>query len=308
MRIFVAGGAGVVGQRLVPTLVAAGHDVVASTRGERKLGRLAELGARPVLLDGLDAMAVGEAVARAEPEVVIHQMTALTGAVNLRHFDREFAVTNKLRTAGTDNLLAAALAAGTKRFIVQGFCGWPGTRSGGPVKTEEDPLDPSPPAAQRESLAALRYQEDIVPAAWPLAGIVLRYGSLYGPGASDAVCDLVRRRKLPVVGSGRGIWSWLHADDAASATAAAVTEGVPGVYNIADDEPAPVSDWLPWLARALGARAPLRVPGWAGRLAAGEVGMSMMTAIRGASNAKAKRELGWAPRWATWRDGFRAAL
>ncbi len=308
MRIFVAGGAGVIGERLLPRLVAAGHEVVASTRSEHKLGRLAELGAKPVLLDGLDGLAVGEAVARAEPEVVIHQMTALAGMGTLRHFDREFAVTNELRTAGTDHLLGAAVASGAKRFIAQGFTGWPNERSGGLVKTEEDALDASPPAAQRQTLAALRYLDQAVPAAWPLAGIVLRYGSLYGPGASDGICELVRRRRLPIIGPGRGVWSFVHADDAAEATAAAVTAGRPGVYNITDDEPAPVTEWLPWLARALAARPPARIPAWAGRLAAGEVAVSMMTAIRGSSNARAKRVLGWAPRWATWRDGFREAL
>jgi nucleoside-diphosphate-sugar epimerase len=308
MRIFVAGAAGVVGQQLLPRLTAQGHQVTATTRNPAKVERLRALGAEPAIVDGLDAMAVGEAVARAEPEVVIHQMTSLAGALSLRRFDRVFAVTNRLRTQGTDHLLAAASAAGVRRFIVQSYTGWPNIREGGLVKTEDDPLDPSPPRAQRESLAAIRHLERVVPAAAPMEGIVLRYGSFYGPGASDEFVGLIRRRMVPIIGDGAGIWSFLHISDAAAATVAALEHGTPGVYNVVDDDPASVAEWLPFLAATVGARAPYRVPVWLGRLAAGEVGVSVMTQIRGSANTKAKRELGWQPAWPSWRQGFRDGL
>jgi 2-alkyl-3-oxoalkanoate reductase len=308
MRVFVAGGGGAIGRQLLPQLTAGGHQVTASTRNPAKAERLRALGAEPVVVDGLDAVAVGEAVARAEPEVVIHQMTALPVDIDLRRFDRVFAVTNKLRTAGTDHLLAAAVAAGARRFIAQSYTGWPNPREGSPVKTEEDPLDPSPTPAQRESLAAIGYLEAAVTSAGQLDGIVLRYGSLYGPGASDAFVGLVRRRRVPVIGKGAGIWSFLHISDAAAATVCALERGAPGVYNVVDDEPASVAEWLPFLARAIGAKAPYRLPRWIGRLAAGEAGVSMMTQIRGSSNAKAKRELGWRPAWPSWRQGFDRGL
>jgi 2-alkyl-3-oxoalkanoate reductase len=310
MRIFVAGGTGVIGQQLLPRLVAEGHQVTATTRNPGRTGQLRALGAEPVILDGLDGVAVGEALARAEPEVVIHQMTALAGAGlgNLRKWDREFAVTNQLRTAGTDHLLAGARAAGARRFIAQSYAGWPGDRGGRPVQDEGDQLDAHPPAGQRESMAAIRHVEQAVQAAAPMEGIVLRYGSLYGLGASDEFFDLLRKRAAPILGSGAGIWSFLHVTDAASATAAAVGRGAPGIYNVVDDEPAAVAEWLPFLAQALGAKPPRRVPLWLGRLAAGEVGVSMMTQIRGCSNAKAKRELGWQLAWPSWRQGFQHGL
>jgi 2-alkyl-3-oxoalkanoate reductase len=308
MRIFVAGAAGAIGRQLLPQLAARGHQVTGSTRNPANAGRLRALGAEPVLLDGLDAMAVGEAVARAEPEVVIHQMTALAGGLDLRRFDRTFAVTNQLRTTGTDHLLAAAAAAGARRFIAQSYTGWPNSRTGSLVKTEEDPLDPSPPRAQRESLAAISHLERTVASAGQLAGIVLRYGSFYGYGASDELIKLVRQRKVPVVGNGAGVWSFLHIADAAAATVCALDRGTPGVYNVTDDEPATVAEWLPVLAQAVGAKPPYRVPRWIGRLAAGETGVSVMTQIRGSSNAKAKRELGWRPAWPSWRLGFRDGL
>ncbi len=308
MRVFVAGATGAIGRRLVPQLVARGYQVAATTRSPEKAERLRALGAEPVVVDGLDAIAVGGAVARAEPEVVIHQMTSLAGLGNLRRFDREFAVTNRLRTEGTDHLLAAAAAAGVRRFIAQSYTGWNNVRAGGPVKTEEDPLDPAPPSAQRESLDAIRYLEHAVLDAAPIEGVVLRYGSFYGPGASEELVELIRRRRLPIVGGGTGIWSFVHIDDAAAATVAAVERGEPGIYNIVDDEPAPVVECLPYLAEAVGAKAPLRVPVWLGRLAAGEVAVSIMTQIRGSSNAKAKRELGWQPVWRSWREGFRHGL
>lgn len=308
MRVLVAGAAGAIGQRLLPQLAAQGHQVTATTRSPAKAGLLRELGADPVVVDGLDAAAVGEAMARAEPEVVVHQMTSLAGATSLRRFDQVFALTNRLRTEGTDHLLAAAAAAGARRFIAQSYTGWTNARSGGPVKDEDDPLDPTPPAAQRQTLAAIRHLERVVPAAAPMQGIVLRYGSFYGPGASDEFVGLIRKRRVPVIGDGAGIWSFLHIHDAAAATVAALDHGEPGVYNVVDDEPASVAEWLPFLAQTAGAKPPLHLPAWLGRLAAGEVGVSMMTQIRGSSNAKAKQDLGWRPAWPSWRQGFRDGL
>jgi nucleoside-diphosphate-sugar epimerase len=307
MRIFIAGASGVIGRHLVPLLAARGHQVTAATRSPAKTGMLRELGAEPAVMDGLDAVAAGEAIARAEPQVVIHQMTALAGAPGLRRFDRAFATTNRLRTEGTDHLLAAAAAAGTRLFIAQSYSGWPNIREGGPVKTEDDPLDPDPPAGMRQTLAAIRYLEQAVTAA-PMTGIVLRYGALYGPGASDQLVSMIRRRLVPLIGDGSGVWSFLHAYDAATATLAAVEQGRAGRYNVVDDEPASVREWLPLLARAAGAKPPLRIPAWLGRLAAGEAVVSMMTRIRGSSNARAKQELGWVPAWPSWRQGFREGL
>jgi nucleoside-diphosphate-sugar epimerase len=306
MRVFLAGATGAIGRRLLPQLVAVGHTVVATTRTESKSDLLRSLGAEPVVVDGLDAGAVGEAVAHAEPDAIVHQMSALTGAGNLRRFDREFAVTNRLRADGTDYLLAAARAAGVRRFVAQSFTGWPNERTGGPVKTEADPLDPIPPTAQRETMAGIRHLERAVLDA-PLEGIVLRYGMFYGPGASDEMLELVRKRKLPIAGNGGGIWSLVHIDDAAAATVAALERGR-GIYNIVDDEPAPVGDVLTAVAEIIGAQPPRHVPVWLARLAAGEVGVSMLTQIRGSSNAKAKRELDWMPYWPSWRDGFRYGL
>ena len=308
MRVFVAGATGAIGRRLVPLLVGAGHQVVATTRSQGKAEGLRSLGAEPVVVDGLDPMAIGEAVGRAEPQVVIHQMTQLAGISSLRRFDLEFAVTNRLRTEGTDHLLAAAAAAGVRRFIAQSYTGWNNVRDGGPVKTEADPFDPDPPAAQQQSLAAMRHLERAVLDAAPVEGIVLRYGSFYGPGASEEFFDLIRKRKMPLVRGAAGIWSFVHIDDAAAATVAALKHGSRGVYNIVDDDPAPVAEWLPYLAEVLTAKPPIRVPVWLARLAAGEVGVSMMTKIRGSSNAKAKAELQWTPTWASWRDGFRQTV
>jgi nucleoside-diphosphate-sugar epimerase len=283
-------------------LTTAGHEVTATTRSPGKASLLRKLGATPVIVDGLDADGVLAAVRQARPEVIIHQMTALSSMRSFRRFDREFAITNQLRTAGTDNLLAAAQAAGTRRFIAQSYTGWPNIREGGPVKTEDDPLDPHPPAAMAETLRAIRHVEQTV-SGFP-GGVVLRYGGFYGPGASESMLGPVRKRQLPVIGGGTGVWSFCHIEDAATATAAAVTRGAPGIYNIVDDDPAPVADWLPFLASCLGAKPPLRVPARLGRLLAGEAVVSMMTEIRGSSNKKARRELGWSPRYASWRDGF----
>jgi nucleoside-diphosphate-sugar epimerase len=307
MRVFVAGAAGAIGRRLVPRLVAREHQVTASTRSRDKVDQLRALGAEPVVVDGLDAVAVGEAVAMAEPDVIVHQMTALAGKANLRKFDRWFATTNKLRTVGTEHLLAAAQAAGVRRFVAQSYTGWDNIRDGGRVKIEADPLDPDPAKAQVQSMAAIRFLERAVSEA-ALEGIVLRYGNFYGPGATESLVELIRKRQLPIIGDGGGVWSWIHLDDAAAATVAAVEHGGRGVYHIVDDEPAEVSVWLPYLAEVVGAKPPLRVPVWLGRLAAGEVAVRWMTQGRGSSNAKAKRELDWRPAWTTWRDGFRHGL
>jgi 2-alkyl-3-oxoalkanoate reductase len=312
MKIFIAGGSGVLGKRLVTRLVGGGHEVVAMTRSHGKTAALAELGAEVAVADAFNRERVIQAVTRSEPEVVIHQLTALTGVANLRKFDREFALTNRLRTEGTDHLLEAAQAAGARRFIAQSYGGWNYARGGSIAKSEEDYFDPSPPPPQRQSLNAFRHLESAVLGADGIEGLVLRYGGFYGPETSVAqhgeVTELVRKRRLPIIGGGTGIWSFLHIDDAAAATVAAVDRGEPGVYNVADDEPAPVSEWLPALAAAVGAKPPRRIPRWVGRLVAGEVVVSMMTQIRGISNAKAKREFGWSPRYPSYREGFTTGL
>ena len=307
MRVLVVGATGAIGRQLVPQLVAAGHQVSATTRSPAKLDRLRSAGAVPLVVDGLDAAAVRAAVGRAEPEVIVHEMTAIPAKLNFRKFGEMFAATNELRTAGLDHLLAAAKAQGVQRLIVQSYAGWPNIRSGGPVKTEDDPLDPDPPAAMRATLDAIRYLEQAVTAA-PLDGLVLRYGSLYGPGSSEVLVQLLKRRQVPLIGNGAGIWSFLHVTDAAGATVAAVQDGAPGIYNIVDDEPAAVAQWLPALASAVGARRPLHVPTSLGRLAAGAAAVSMMTEVRGCSNARAKRELSWQLVWPSWRDGFTHGL
>jgi 2-alkyl-3-oxoalkanoate reductase len=304
MRVFVTGATGVLGRHLVPGLVAAGHEVTATTRTPGKAAQLGAAGAVPVIVDGLDREAVLAAVRAATPEVIIHQMTALADMRSLRNLDRVFAVTNELRTTGTDNLLAAAAAAGTRRVIAQSYTGWPNARVGGPVKTEADPLGPPPAASAARTLAAIRYVEETVPRAVP-EGLVLRYGSFYGPGASMPMVDGVRKRQLPVIGGGTGIWSFTETRDGAAATVAAVERGAPGLYNVVDSDPAPVAQWLPHLASVAGGPAPLRVPGWLGRLLAGEFVVGYMTTARGSSNDKARKELGWEPRYASWREGFR---
>ena len=309
MEVFVAGATGALGRQLVPRLVASGHGVVGMTRSASKRAVLRNLGATPVVADALDAEQVAGAVAAAEPEVIVHELTALAGPLDLRHFDRDFAATNRLRTDGTDHLLAAGRAVGARRFVAQSFAGWPYARSAGAVKTEDDPLDPTPPAPMRRTLDAIRYLEEAVTGTDSIEGIVLRYGALYGPGTSldgegSEQVELIRKRKFPVVGDGRGVWSFVHVEDAADATVAAVERGQPGIYNIVDDEPAPVAEWLPALAAALGAKPPRHVPRWLGRLLAGEVATVMMTEVRGASNAKAKRELGWQLRHPSWREGL----
>ena len=309
VRVFVAGGAGVVGRRLVPQLVARGHQVTASTTSAAKLDLLAQLGAEGVVMDGLDAVSVGEAVAKARPDTIVHQMTAISmahaGKPDIKHPDRWFATSNRLRTEGTDHLLAAAEATGVSHFVAQSYAGWNGIRKGGWVKTEEDPLDPETGTIMRNGAEAIRHLEDVVVKA---GGAVLRYGGLYGPGATDDQVELVRKRQYPVVGGGTGYYSWVHLDDAASATVLAVEQKASGVFNIVDDEPAPASEWLPYLAACAGAKPPMRVPKWLARLLAGEQAVTMMTEGRGFSNAKAKRELGWELRYPSWRQGFKAEL
>jgi nucleoside-diphosphate-sugar epimerase len=305
MRVFVTGATGAVGGHLVRGLVAAGHEVTGTTRTPDKVAGLRAAGAQPVVLDGLDRAAVITAVRAAAPDVIVHEMTALAAMRNLRSMDQGFAITNELRTRGTDNLLAAATEAGTRRVIVQSYTGWPNERSGGPVKTEDDPLDTRPVASTERSLAAIKYVEETVPTAVP-EGVVLRYGSFYGPGATQFLLDMVRKRRVPVIGGGTGIWSFIEITDAAAATIAAVGRGASGVYNVVDSDPAPVADWLPYLARVAGAKPPLRMPAWLGRPIAGELFVIQMTTARGSSNAKARKELGWEPRYPSWREGFRA--
>lgn len=308
MRVLVAGGSGAIGRQLVPKLVAEGHQVVATARSSPKLAEIRARGATAVLMDGLDRASVRAAVLGARPEVIVHQMTALAGAKDLRHFDREFALTNRLRTEGARYLIDAAAEAGARRLVAQGFTGWTNEPSGSPVKDESDPLDPHPPKTMREGLEAIAESERMVSGmqgASGMEGIVLRYGNFYGPG-STALLDAVRRRKLPVVGSGAGLWSLIHVADAADATIAALDHGTPGVYNIVDDEPAAAAEWIPYLAELAHAKAPLHVPAWVGRLAAGEAVVAMMTRARGSSNRKARATLGWAPRHASWREGFRS--
>jgi 2-alkyl-3-oxoalkanoate reductase len=302
MRVFIAGGTGAVGKRLVPLLVARGHEVTATTTRPGALEQLRALGANPVVMDGLDAASVAAAVEHAGPDVLVHQMTALAGA-DFKHFEQSFATTNELRTRGTEYLLEAAEAVGVPRFVAQGFYDWPSARAGGPPKTEEDPPDPNPPAAVRPLFEALHRQEELLASA-PLETVVLRYGALYGPGASDELVELVRKRRVPLIGDSEGVWSWLHVDDAATANVAAVEGHATGVFNIVDDEPAPMSECLPYLAAVFGAKAPRRLPVWLARPLAGQAVVALMTRSRGSSNAKAKRELGWRPLYSSWRQGF----
>jgi 2-alkyl-3-oxoalkanoate reductase len=314
MRVFVAGATGALGTQLVPQLVANGHEVVGMTRTASKQQALRAMGARPVVADALDPDAVARVVAEAEPEVIVHQLTALSGRLDLRRPDRFFAMTNRLRIEGTDHLLAAGRAVGTRRFVAQSYAGWPFARTGGPVKDETDPLDPDPPRALRTTLDAILHVEEAVTGIGWGEGLVLRYGGFYGPGTSlslepgAAMVAPIRRRQFPLIGDGGGVWSFVHIEDAATATAAAVERGRAGIYQIVDDEPAPVREWLPALAEALDAKPPRRLPRWLSRLLAGETATVMMTEIRGASNTKAKRELGWTLRYPSWRLGFAKGL
>jgi nucleoside-diphosphate-sugar epimerase len=311
MKVLVAGATGAIGRQLVPRLVSGGHEVTAMTRSAAKREAIAAMGASAVVADALDPDQVAEAVAVAAPEVIVHELTALSGSIDLRHFDRSFGPTNRLRTEATDHLLSAGRAVGVTRFVAQSYAGWPSARVGGPVKTEEDPLDPDPPQPIRPGLEAIRHLERQVTGAEWMQGIALRYGGFYGPGTSMEAgaehLELIRRRRFPIVGDGAGVWSFVQIEDAAEATVAAVNHGERGVYNIVDDEPAPVAEWLPAVAAAIGAKPPRRVPRWLGRLLAGEAATIMMTEVRGASNQKAKRELGWQPAHPSWRQGLAGA-
>jgi 2-alkyl-3-oxoalkanoate reductase len=316
MKVFVAGATGAIGRALVPQLVAQGHEVVGMTRSASKQDLLRQLGARPVVADALDPDAVAQAVASAEPEVIVHELTALSGPMSLREARRPerfkgAIMTNRLRTEATDHLLAAGRAVGARRFVAQSFGAFRFAGNGGPVQTEADAVDPDP---RQPGLDAMLYLEQAVTSIEWGEGLALRYGGFYGPGtgislAPDAVmAGPIRKRRFPIVGDGGGVWSHVHIEDAATATAIAVERGRAGIYNVVDDEPAPVREWLPVLASALGAKPPRRVPRWLGRLAAGEVATRMMTEARGASNAKAKRELGWQLRYPSWRQGFAHGL
>jgi nucleoside-diphosphate-sugar epimerase len=292
-------------------LVRDGCEVTGMTRTESNRNLLGSLGAKPVVADALDPEAVGRAVSEAEPDVIVHQLTAIPPSINIRRMERDFALTNRLRTEGTDHLLSAGRAAGVTRFVAQSFANY-FARTGGPVKDEDDPLDPDPPAAVRTTLDAIRYVEDAVTRADRMDGLVLRYGAFYGPGTALApdgdLVRSIRKRRFPIVGSGAGLWSFVHIEDAASATVAAIERGAPGVYHIVDDDPASAGEWLPAVARILGAKPPRRIPRWLARLGAGEVVAIMLTEARGASNAKAKADLGWTPRYASWRRGFAEGL
>jgi nucleoside-diphosphate-sugar epimerase len=309
MRVFVAGATGAIGRQLVPRLVANGHEVHGMTRNESKQAMLRELGAVPVVADALDPDQVADAVGRAKPDVIVHQLTALAGK-GFRGLKQRIEMTNRLRSEGTDHLLSAGQSVGVQRFVAQSNAALY-ARTGGPVKTEEDPLDITPPRRQREATAALLHLEEVVLGAAWTEGIVLRYGGFYLPGAGTGpggeTHELIRKRQFPLVGDGRGVWSFIHLGDAAEATVAAVEHGSRGVYNIVDDDPAPVAEWLPTLTRMLTGKKPRRLPPFVVRLVAGEFGVLMMTEARGASNAKAKRELGWSPAHPSWRQGFAAA-
>jgi nucleoside-diphosphate-sugar epimerase len=308
MNVFIAGATGAVGRTLIPKLIAEGHTVTGTTRSEAKAASLRDLGADAVLMDGLDRDSVMAAVTAAKPDAIVHQMTALSGDFDFRDVDKTFAMTNRLRTEGTEHLLAAAQAVGARRFIAQSYAGWPNAQTGGPVKAETDPLDPDPPRGIRETHAAIRRVESLTTAA---GGIVLRYGGFYGPGTGLAPggdqLELVRKRKFPLIGDGGGIWSFAHTEDVATGTIAALDRGREGeIYNIVDDDPAPVREWLPMLARSIGAKPPRHIPAWLARRLASPAAVMMMTTARGASNAKAKGELDWTPAWPSWREGFAA--
>jgi nucleoside-diphosphate-sugar epimerase len=307
MHVFLAGASGAIGRQLIPLLTSNGHTVTGTTRSASKADMLRALGAEPAVLDGLDRAAVLAAVAAARPDAILHEMTSIETLSELRRPDRAFAATNRLRSEGTDNLLAAAQASGVERIVAQSFAGWPFVREGGPVKDEDAPLDPRPPKRMRPILDAIRHVERATTAA---GGIVLRYGGFYGPGTSVAPggeqWEMARERKVPMVGDGNGVWSFVQIEDAAAATVAALERGTAGeIYHVCDDDPAPMREWVPALCAAAGGKPPRHIPRWVARLA-GEHAVAMTCEIRGASNAKAKRELGWTPRWPSWREGFAA--
>jgi nucleoside-diphosphate-sugar epimerase len=314
MKIFLAGATGALGRQLLPRLIERGHEVTGMTRSESKQQLIRELGGRPVVGDALDPESVAGAVAAAEPEVIVHQLTAIPHALDLRHFARDFAQTNRLRTEGTDHLLAAGRAVGARRFVAQSYAPAIFARAGGPVKSEDDALDERPPDQMRATVDAIRYLESAVTGAGWVEGVVLRYGAFYGPGTNfslgpqGTMVEAIRKRQIPLVGRAGGVWSFIHIEDAAEATVNAVEGRGRGIYNVVDDEPAAVAEWLPFAAKAVEAPAPRRVPRWLGRIFAGEPATVMMTEARGASNGKAKRELAWTPRHGSWREGFATGL
>ncbi len=313
MRVFLAGSTGVIGKSLLPLLLEKGHEVFALIHTPQKAKAVEELGARTVIADALNRNELTEAIRKTEPEVIIHELTALSTVTgSFRKFDQEFALTNRFRTEVTDTMLAAAGAVGVRRFIAQSFCGWPYAREGWIVKTEDDPLDTNPPASFRKTLEAIRYLENAISRAENIEALALRYGLLYGPGTGiakdSAIVTQVRNRRIPIIGDGAGVWSFIHVDDAAQATLAAISRGNPGIYNIVDDVPAPVSTWLPYMAQILGSKPPYHLSVWLGRLLIGEGGVTMMTQIRGGSNIKAKRELEWQLVYPNWRNGFKMEL
>jgi nucleoside-diphosphate-sugar epimerase len=312
MKVFIAGATGAVGKPLVKLLRDGGHEVVGMTRSAARGAPLRALGAQVVIADAFDGPAVADAVASAQPDVVVNQLTALENLRSFRNIDREFALTNRLRTIGTDNLIAAARASGAHTVLSQSYGAWLYDRTTATLKAEDDPLDPAPPARLRETVAAIRHLEEATLQAPGMTGIVLRYANFYGPGTSiavdGAIADELRKRRVPVVGDGGGVWSFIHVDDAAAATVAALEAGVGGIFNVVDDEPAPTRDWIPELAQAVGARAPRRVPAWLARPLAGEIGVLAMTRLRGMSNAKARATFGWQPAYPSYREGFRDGI
>lgn len=312
MKVLVAGATGGLGRSLVPKLIAAGHEVTGMIRSESGAAGVRAQGASVVFADGLNADAVKAAVAEARPEVVVHQMTALKDGINFKKFDESLAVTNRLRIEGTDNLLAASHAVGVRRFIVQSYAGWNLQQGGSPTKTEDVPLDPDPAPASRQTMAGIQHLEAAVTGDQSMEGLALRYAAFYGPtgsiGKGGELVEMIRQRKLPLVGDGSGVWSFIHYDDAADATVRAVQTGDPGVYQIADDDPATAAVWLPELARILGAKPPRHIPTWLAKLAIGDFGVAAFTKIRGADNSKAKDTFGWQPGYASWREGFRHGL
>lgn len=313
MRIFIAGATGLIGRRLVRLLANGDHTVIGTTSSPARAGEITRAGGQPVVLDALNRKAVFAALEATQPEVVIHQLTRLNPAADFKRLDRDFETTNQLRTRAVDYLLAAARQVGAERFLAQSFTGWTNARTGGPAHGEEHPLDPDPAPSARQTLAAIAQLEEAVTSATGITGIVLRYGLFYGPGtaisADGEVVTMVRRRRIPIVGNGGGVWSFVHIDDVAQATVAALASPTAhGRYNVVDDEPARVADWLPYLAQVVGARPPRRVPVWLARPLLGEQGIRMMTEVRGSRNTRARQELGWEPRYPSWRVGFRDEL
>ena len=312
MKVLVAGATGGLGRSLVPQLVAAGHEVTGMIRSESGAAGVLAFGADVVLADGLDAAAVRSAVESVRPEVVVHQMTALKGGIDFKHFDQSFAMTNRLRTEGTDNLLAASQAAGVRRFVVQSYAGWNLQHGGSATKTEADPLDPDPVPAQRQTMAGILHLESVVTQADGIEGVALRYANFYGPtgdiGKGGSMVELIQKRKLPLIGDGTGVWSFIHYDDAADATVKAIESDATGVFQIADDDPAQAAVWLPAFAKIVGAKPPRRIPAWLARLAVGDVGVAAFTEIRGADNSLAKATFDWQPGYASRREGFRTGL